>query len=142
MGRPRKCRKIGCKPDTTFFKPAGTPLKGLEEVQLTLDELEALRLVDLRSVSQGEAAEQMEVSQPTLSRMLSSARGKVADGLVHGKAIRVEGGNYEMHERQFVCAVCGFKWSVPFGVQRPTVCPRCESPDIHRASGGHRGGMR
>lgn len=93
--RPLRYRRIGFRPGVNFFKPAGVPLAGIEEVCLTYPELEALRLFELEEKTQEECAKQMSVSQPTFSRILNSARKKIADALVNGKAIRVEGGKYE-----------------------------------------------
>jgi predicted DNA-binding protein (UPF0251 family) len=75
-----------------LFKPAGVPACALERVTLTLDEVEALRLADLNGLYQEEAAQQMKISRPTFSRIVESARQKVADALIHGKALRLEGG--------------------------------------------------
>ena len=92
MSRPVQCRRIRFAPEVRFFKPAGTPLRCLEEVTLSMDELEALRLVDLEGNYQESAAESMGVSRPTLSRILAEARQTVAEALVEGKALRVDGG--------------------------------------------------
>lgn len=96
MPRPRICRRIRFKPGITYFKPAGVRLRELEEVVLTFDEYEAVRLVDLDGIEQGKAGKQMGVSQPTLSRLLKSARKKLSEAIIKGKAIRVKGGVYEM----------------------------------------------
>lgn len=79
-----------------MFKPAGVPLRELEEVVMTLDEFEAVRLADLDGLYQEQAAEQMKVSRPTFSRVVESAHRKLADALVHGKALRIEGGPVEI----------------------------------------------
>jgi len=76
----------------SVFKPIGIPLRDLEEVTMTLDEFEALRLADLNGHYQQQAAAQMAISRPTFSRIVDAARRKVADALVHGKALRIEGG--------------------------------------------------
>jgi predicted DNA-binding protein (UPF0251 family) len=91
---PRPCcqRRIGFAPDATYFKPAGVPLRTLEEVVLTLDELEALRLADLNGLYHEQAADQMKVSRATFGRIVEVARKKVADALINGKALRIEGG--------------------------------------------------
>lgn len=75
-----------------FFKPAGVPLRDLEEVSVTVEELEAIRLKDVEGLEQESCAERMGISRPTYHRILASARAKVAKALVEGKAIRVEGG--------------------------------------------------
>jgi predicted DNA-binding protein (UPF0251 family) len=78
------------KPGTTYFKPAGIPISSLEEEVLKSDEIEALRLCDVENNKQEEAAKKMNVSQPTIFRILESARKKVAIALTKGKAIRIE----------------------------------------------------
>ncbi len=93
MPRPRCRRTIGFLPQTSYFKPAGIMLIELEEVVIQHDELEALRLKDLLGEQQEEAARKMGLSQPTFHRLLQSAHQKIADALVNGKAIRIEGGN-------------------------------------------------
>lgn len=96
MPRPVKLRRVGLEPDVTYFKPAGIRMIDLEEVSLNLEEFEAIRLSDFEKMDQKKAAEKMKISQPTFSRILESARIKIADFLVNGKAIRVEGGIYEL----------------------------------------------
>jgi len=88
--RPRLRRKVRFNPEITYFKPAGVPLKQLEEVILSAAELEALRLKDHLQLDQNEAAEKMQVSQSTFHRILLSARKKVTEVLVKGKAIKIE----------------------------------------------------
>jgi predicted DNA-binding protein (UPF0251 family) len=90
MPRPKTCRRICCDIDSRFFKPRGIPLRDLEITGLGIDELESLRLSDQLGLSQKEAAKKMDISQPTFNRILSSARQKVADCLVEGKAIKIE----------------------------------------------------
>ncbi len=92
MPRPWCQRQVGFTPGATYFKPAGTPLRALEEIVLTLDELEALRLADFNGLYQEQAAEQMKISRATFARIVENARKKVADALLHGKALRIEGG--------------------------------------------------
>ena len=91
---PRPCchRRIAGQPVTPVFKPVGIPVTMLEEVVMTLDEFEAVRLADLGGLYHDRAASQMGVSRPTFSRILDAAHAKVADALVHGKALRMEGG--------------------------------------------------
>jgi predicted DNA-binding protein (UPF0251 family)/predicted Fe-Mo cluster-binding NifX family protein len=83
-------------PGVTYYKPAGIPLRALEENQLSLEELEALRLRDHERLSQIDCAQKMNVSRPTFQRILASARRKIVDTLLAGKALRIEGGNYEL----------------------------------------------
>ena len=90
--RPKKTRWIKCLPGERCFKPICKPLSKLKEVYLTLDELEAVRLADLDGLKQIDAAKRLKISRPTFSRIVASARNKIADGLVNIKAIRIEGG--------------------------------------------------
>jgi predicted DNA-binding protein (UPF0251 family)/predicted Fe-Mo cluster-binding NifX family protein len=93
MSRPTFPRNVGFLPGVTYFRPAGIRVADLKEVILGHDEIEAIRLKNLQGMSQEEAAEQMNVSQPTLHRLLSSAYNKMTDAIVNGKALRIEGGN-------------------------------------------------
>ena len=132
MSRPPKCRRVGFLPGVTYFKPAGIPLRDLEEVRLSVEEAEAIRLKDLEGLEQEEGAEKMNVSRPTFQRVLASARLKMADALLNGKAIRIEGGNFEMSPLRFRCAY-GHEWDVPFEVATsapPQLCPTCNTLDI------------
>lgn len=99
MVRPRKCRRVGAAPDVTYFKPRGVPLSELNEVHLSVDGYEALRLADLQGLKHEDAAAQMQVSRQTFGRVLSQARQTVADALVSGFALRIRGGDYALsHE--------------------------------------------
>jgi predicted DNA-binding protein (UPF0251 family) len=132
MPRPIKCRRVSFFPQARYFKPAGVPIKELDEVCLSVEELEAIRLKDLEGLEQEQGAEKMKVSRPTFQRVLTSARQKIADALFNGKAVRIEGGNFEVPPCQFKC-VNEHQWEVPFKVSRaapPKVCPTCESADI------------
>jgi predicted DNA-binding protein (UPF0251 family) len=98
MARPKISRWVCCEPSVNYFKPRGIPLTELDRVSLAVDELEALRLKDFEGMEQEKAATTMNVSQPTFHRILQSAHNKVADALVNGKAIRIEGGEYVVKE--------------------------------------------
>ncbi|MFZ5449471.1 MAG: DUF134 domain-containing protein [Thermodesulfobacteriota bacterium] len=108
MGRPKKCRWVETEPGVTFFKPRGIPLRSLQQIVITVDELEAMRLADFLELTQEEVAQRMQVSRPTVTRMLSRAHRAVAEALVHGKAICIEGGDYRVGQH---CQSCG-QWSV------------------------------
>jgi predicted DNA-binding protein (UPF0251 family) len=109
-------------------------LSDLENVSLTIDEFEAIKLKDLEKFEQTAAAESMGISQPTFHRIIESARKKMADALVNGKAIRIEGGDYMSDSsRKFKCYACGHNWEVAHGTGRPEKCPKCGSTNIHRA---------
>jgi predicted DNA-binding protein (UPF0251 family) len=134
MARPRNCRRVGSIPESNYFKPRGIPLTMLEEVVLTVDECEAIRLADLESLYQEQAAVRMKVSRQTFGRIIESAHKKVAEALVKGKALKIEGGEFEMASmRKFRCSDCKHTWQLPYGTGRPQDCPSCKSVNIHRA---------
>jgi predicted DNA-binding protein (UPF0251 family) len=138
MPRPVKWRRVDSVPSVTHFKPAGIPLHSLEEVNLTVEEVEAIRLKDVEGLEQEECAQSMQISRPTFHRVLESARKKLADALLNGKAIRIEGGNFELAMRRFKCRNDGYEWDVPFDkmvVGPPSACPACHSTEIQPAPG-------
>jgi predicted DNA-binding protein (UPF0251 family) len=92
MTRPKCCRKIGCVPDVNYYKPKGIPSSLLEEVVLTLDEFEAIKLADLEGLYQEQAAAKMDISRQTFGRIIDSAHRKIADVLINGKALKIAGG--------------------------------------------------
>lgn len=96
MPRPRLCRRVGFQPNVTYFKPAGFRMIELEECILMVEEFEAVRLKDFLGLEQEEAAKKMNISQPTFHRLILSARKKIADSIVNGKALRIEGGNFKV----------------------------------------------
>ncbi|MBW1917190.1 MAG: DUF134 domain-containing protein [Deltaproteobacteria bacterium] len=130
MARPRKSRWVESEPDITFFKPKGIPLRGLEQVVISVDELEALRLSDYLGMNQEEVAQGLNVSRPTVTRMLARAHQAIADALVHGKAIKIEGGDYQIAKERFFCQTCAHTWVAPAGENRPSSCPHCQGEAI------------
>lgn len=92
MPRPCRCRRIRCNPDSTYFKPRGIPLDSLEEVNLALDELEAVRLADFDGLYQEDAAKKMNISRQTFGNIIDRAHKKIADVLLNAKALKIEGG--------------------------------------------------
>jgi len=130
MPRPQKSRRVAYVPGVTYFKPAGIPMSSLEEIRLSLEEAEALRLKDLEGMGQESASERMNVSRPTFQRVLSSARRKVADALLNGRSVRISGGNYEMASFRFRCRR-GHEWDAspePEADESPALCPTCNTP--------------
>ncbi len=89
MARPLKPRRVLFDPDVVYFKPRALPLSLIDEVEIGIDELEALRLCDHKNLEQNEAAKKMKISQSTLQRILTSARKKVTEALIKGKAIKI-----------------------------------------------------
>ena len=152
MPRPPIERAVGGVPRVTLFKPAGVPGRELEQLPLAVDELEAIRLVDLEGLSHEQAASAMGVSRQTVGRVLERGRAKVAEALVAGKAILIGGGQYRVEPRQLCCSACGAVWAAALDAAPSAVCPSCASPDVgtcwdpagrcgmgHRGLGGGRG---
>ena len=90
MGRPKKNRIINCNPGAYFFKPRGIPMMELDSIILERDEVEAIKLADLDSLSHEEAAEKMQISRATFGRIVKSARNKIANSILNGKAIEIK----------------------------------------------------
>lgn len=141
MGRPHKERRIEQLPTVTHYKPAGIPARNLDEIVLTFEEMEALRLADIEQLDQGAAAERMGISRPTFHRLITKAHQKVSTALWQGKALTIEGGSYRIDHphknelRSFSCRQCGHEWAVPHGTGqsgRDMCCPACEAADIMR----------
>jgi predicted DNA-binding protein (UPF0251 family) len=126
-------------PEITYFKPAGVPLRQLDEVVLTVEELEAIRLKDMEGLEQEDCAEKMGVSRPTFFRIINSARSKVADALINAKAIRIEGGNYK-YLQSLECSTCGHVWQEehPGEPDEDMECPKCHGKKFSLT--GHRRG--
>ena len=136
MARPKCCRRIAGEPPCQIFRPAGVSASALYQVVLSMDEFEAIRLADFDGLYHDKAAEQMNVSRQTFGRIIEAARHKVAQVLVKGIALRIEGGEIEMTEtRTFKCMKCQHTWDVPFGTGRPAECPACNDAAICRAEG-------
>ena len=132
MPRPPKCRRVAFMPGVTYFKPAGIPLGFLSEVRLSIEEAEAVRLKDLEDLEQEQCAERMSISRPTFQRVLATARQKIADALLNGKAIRIEGGNFEMAPLHFVCP-SDHEWDVSYERTQDQVshlCPKCNAVGV------------
>jgi len=89
MPRPRLYRRIRFNPNVVYFKPQGVPLRFLDVVNLSLEEVEALRLKNIKGLEQTECAKKMRTSQSTFQRILSSAYKKISNALINGKAIKI-----------------------------------------------------
>lgn len=134
MARPVKGRQIAVIPSVTYFKPVGIPSECTDVVLLSLEETEAIRLKDIEGLEQSQGAGRMMVSRPTFQRVLTSARRKTADALLNGKAIRINGGHFEVAPAQFRCSN-GHEWDVPFEsmiTDPPTKCPICSTPVLEQ----------
>ncbi|HOO63710.1 MAG TPA: DUF134 domain-containing protein [Synergistaceae bacterium] len=147
MPRPEKNRVIRNLPSSVSFLPEVENPEAQEEsvVVLKLDELEAIRLADLEGLYQQHAAEHMHVSRQTFGNILNEARKKIAECLILGKGLHIEGGNVVVETRRFHCNRCRHSWGENIGSAKPQECPECHSQEIQqRASGdsSYRGGRR
>lgn len=125
MPKAPKPRSVAFFPYVRCFKPSGVPLAELEEEVITVEELEALRLKDLEGLDQDSCAEKMGISQSTFQRLLAGARFKLARALIEGRAIRVEGGNFQLAGTRLRCLDCGEEWEGVATETGDVVCPRC-----------------
>jgi uncharacterized protein len=135
-------RRVSCLPKATFYKPREIPLCCLEITNLSIEEIEAIRLCDLLQIEQNEAADKMGVSRKTFWNDLQKARQKVADALVNGKAIEISGGEYVNTGEckvNFLCKECDHIWEAKFNQSRPSSCPNCDSGLIFRLGGDGKG---
>ena len=146
MAKPKKDRRVQYPPSVVYFKPQGIPMVLLEQETLTVDEYEAIRLVDKDGLDQQEAAKRMGVSRATCARIVESARKKVAEALTEGKAIRIEGGNVVLKQNRYRCLSCGSLWEGDLAEGKTAAtCPKCQSDqviDFARQAGWHPGGAR
>jgi uncharacterized protein len=127
--KPRKKRSVLFPPNVQSFRPGGA-LSGTGSVKITIDEYEALRLADHERLKHLEAARHMDISRPTFTRLLASARAKIGDAIVNGKAIEIEGGNFRFLGKRYRCRGCGANWDVPEDKISPQSCPDCDKPDV------------
>ncbi|WP_372998055.1 DUF134 domain-containing protein [Lutispora sp.] len=135
MARPVKWRKVEFIPNIQYFAPSDIDSDTLQENILRIEELEAIRLKDLEGMEQEDCADKMEVSRQTFQRILITAREKIADSLVNGKAIRIEGGNYTRNICPVMCLDCGKQWNESYEnfervLKGEFICPDCGSEKI------------
>jgi len=132
MGRRHRWRRVSVLPPASYYKPANSPAVDLHENNILVEEAEAVRLKDMLGLEQEDCAVKMRVSRRTFCRLLESARGKIADALINGKAIRIQGGNFHMAESRYRC-IEGHEWQESFESMikmAPQYCPRCKTPSI------------
>jgi predicted DNA-binding protein (UPF0251 family) len=133
MAKPKKSRKVQYPPMAVYFKPQGIPMFHLQQVTLSLDEYEAIRLVDYEHHDQEEAAGMMAVSRPTCARIVESAHKKIAEALTLAKAIRIEGGSYSLSANRYYCSECRHTWEADLQtafMQNEALCPQCGSKEF------------
>jgi len=109
MSRPRKWRKVCCLPESNRFGPLNALINQEHFVIMTVDEYETIRLIDLEEFTQEECAEQMNIARTTVQRIYNDGRKKLAESLVNGKVLRIEGGDYKLCdglEKSCGCSGC------------------------------------
>ncbi|AYD39540.1 DUF134 domain-containing protein [Clostridium fermenticellae] len=129
MPRPTKFRRVEFFPNDNYFVPWGKPKCEIEEIVLKVEELEAIRLKDIKELNQEECAEKMKVSRPTFQNIIDSARKKVAMALTEGKAIRISGGYYTTNHCKFKCMDCGEVYEINYEHDK-LACPSCGSKKV------------
>jgi predicted DNA-binding protein (UPF0251 family) len=107
MPRPRKWRKVCCLPESNRFGPLNQSEKNEHFVNMTVDEYETIRLIDLEGYTQEECAKQMNVARTTIQRIYYDARKKLAESLVNGKILSIEGGDYKLCDGLEKTCFCG-----------------------------------
>ena len=124
MPRPKQDRKISNPPLMQGFKPFGIPRRMLSQVSLLYDEYEAIRLLDYEGMNQDQAAVQMNVSRPTLTRIYEKARKTIAQALVEGNMIMIEGGNVQFDRAWYRCRRC---YKLIGGLENHVQCKDCNT---------------
>jgi predicted DNA-binding protein (UPF0251 family) len=135
MPRPKSNRIVHEPPLHTEFKPVGTKGQALQVIDLTLDEFEALRLADQKGMSHAEAADEMEISRSTFTRLIEAARKKLADFIIYGKLLSINGGNVHFRNNIIKCQSCGHMFKTNFN-EIITQCPVCKSDNLLNLAGG------
>jgi predicted DNA-binding protein (UPF0251 family) len=124
LARPQKIRKISDPPKMKGFKPYGMPLCKIEVVSLKFEEYESIRLINYENLAQDLAAEQMNVSRPTFTRIYNRALKLIAKSFVEGKAIEIEGGNYKLEKEWYRCTKC---YKLIDGLDNHSRCHDCSA---------------
>ncbi len=135
MPRQKKERIVDKPPIYTGFKPMGFPAKLLKEIVLTIDEYESIRLADFMCLSQKEASEEMEISRSTFARLIESARKKMADFIINGKRMLVEGGNIHFRKNLIKCNDCDQMFIINID-NTYNECPQCKSKNFFNLANG------
>lgn len=135
MPRPEKDRIVHTPPFYTGFKPIGVRAAGLDVVSLSLDEFEAFRLTDFMGLSHAEAAEEMDISRSTFSRLIEKARRKIAGLVIEGKLLTIEGGNVHFRKNMIRCHDCGYMFITEINAA-VAECASCGSKNLLSLAGG------
>lgn len=135
MPRPEKQRSVHEPPIFTEFKPLGIAGRHLVRTYLSLDEFEAFRLCDSDGLSHADAADEMEISRSTFTRLIGKARKKIADLIIHGKMLTIDGGNIHFRNNIIRCYDCGHMFNINMN-RSITECPSCHSKNFVNLAGG------
>jgi uncharacterized protein len=122
MPRPQKSRRIGIPPKMKGFKPFGMPACKIDPIFMTFEEYESIKLVNYDKQSQEQAAINMNISRPTFTRIYNKALKQIAKSFVEGKAIIIEGGNYELDKEWYRCKRC---YKLIQGIENHLKCKDC-----------------
>lgn len=135
MSRSKKQKMVHCPPLFTAYKPMGIIRSALQRLPLAIDEYEAIRLADYLGMDHAEAAQEMEISRSTFSRLIEKARNKIAQFLIDGKELFITGGNIHFRGNVIRCQDCGhmFKTSIETSFFK---CPECNSKKLINLAGG------
>lgn len=135
MPRPKNNRIVQKPPIFTEFKPIGVAGRLLNQTSLSLDEYEAIRLADYEGLSHAEAAEEMEISRSTFTRLIEEARKKIANMIINGSMLTINGGNIHFRKNIIRCMSCGHMFDTNFGTPI-SECPECRSTNLLNLAGG------
>ncbi len=132
----RKMQRIVHRPPLyTEFKPVGVRRLSLDSIELSIDEYEAIRLADNIGMNHNDAAEEMEISRSTFSRLIENARKKIAEFIIEGKHLQIDGGNIHFRNNIIKCYDCGYMFRTNIGVSLSN-CPDCDSTNLLNLAGG------
>ena len=127
MPNRKRNRRVAGPPMMEGFKPFGIPMRELESVVLLFEEYEAIRLADYENLTQEEAAQKMNISRPTFTRLYDKARKSIAKAFMEGKAIIIQGGNYFTDDYWYKCNNCN---ETMVTMKPAKHCRKCDSDDI------------
>jgi len=138
MPRHKKDRTVYNPPLFKGFKPIGVTGKYLDNISMSIDEYEAIRLADYLGLNHEEAAAEMEISRSTFTRLIEKARGKLSGMLVTGSKLSIEGGNIHFKQNIIKCNNCGQMFNIEIS-NNIYICPNCGMNDLFNIAGsfGH-----
>ena len=135
MARSKKQKIVHCPPLHSSYKAAGIMRSTLQRLPLALDEYEAIRLADYLGLDHAEAALEMEISRSTFSRLIEKSRKIIAQFLIEGKELYIEGGNIHFRDNVICCQNCGYMFKISIATSM-TECPECNSKNLLSLAGG------